>query len=591
MSQQATALHTTKRDPAEPVAVDTGNAVVGGESLVDERVIGAEQLDDTAIAPHDAFDEQLRLSCEGRSEILVERRERDRVRCHVRDVAQQEPLPNEVVDQRRRPSVGQHPTHLLLENRRVAELAPDREVEQLAVRDTAPQKKGQSRREREVAHVIAGARRHTHRVALDPEDELGVGQHPLQRKLNAGLETVGTPAILVETEQRLDVALGDRTPIGPVRQPGENLPRAGRVVGPTVRMTDEDAAATGRVTRAVDGIRPADLHGGHSRITVPPLVDRERKTGLSRLQHALRLGELPLERNPHHTLAGCGRERHLEVVVRLEHVDFPVGMPEQRRVPRKACRHRLRVGGRPTPNGEPLDERAVHADVELLRRTEAADVVGVGSLETQLERVLAVHREPMPDRDAATRPERQVFAEAVVLIERDPVGLDGCLGRRTPDRETTDLPRRRHVALQQRRRDRQDVGHVVEPVRVRIVRGKQGRDVDVDSEQIANRVLILRPVETMERLGAARLWSGGRGAIELGLEIRNERRRPGAVRPRPSRRRHGARPKLPDHLFPHMGAGVHARQVRRVEGEPGGLQPRVVAGDAIAIEEGAVRGG
>ena len=289
MSQETAPPRIAQRDPSEPVAVNAGNAVVLGQSLVDEGVVSAKQVDDTAIVPHDALDEQLRLSCEGRPESLVERREGDRVRCHVRNVAEQEPLPDEVIDQRRRPAVSQHPTHLLLEDRGVLQFAPPREVEQLVVRDTAPQKEGQARREREVAHGTASARHHTHRVALDSKDELRVGQHPLQRKLQPSLEAIRTPAILEETEQRLDVVLSHGTAIGAPRQPGENLPRARRVVRPSFRMTDENAATTGRVTWAVDRMGSADLDRVHRRVAVPALVDRERKAGLSRLQRTLGL--------------------------------------------------------------------------------------------------------------------------------------------------------------------------------------------------------------------------------------------------------------------------------------------------------------
>ena len=183
-------------------------------------------------------------------------------------------------------------------------------------------------------------------------------------------------------------------------------------------------------------------------------------------------------------MPGASRERHLEVIVRFEHVDFPLRIAEQWRVARKARRDRLGVRRRVAPHREPPHESAVHTDVQVLGGSEAPDVVGVGTLETEPDGVVAVDRKPMPDRDAASRPERQILAEAVVLIqqERNAIGLDRRGRRRDPDREPADLARRRQVTVEQGRGHRQYVRHVVEAVRVRIIGRQQSRDIDVNRE-------------------------------------------------------------------------------------------------------------
>ena len=62
------------------------------------------------------------------------------------------------------------------------------------------------------------------------------------------------------------------------------------------------------------------------------------------------------------------------------------------------------------------------------------------------------------------------------------------------------------------------------------------------------------------------------------------------IGPRPSGRRHRARAKPGDHAFPDLGIRVRRRHVDRVEREPGGLQPLVVARDAVGVEHRPRRG-
>ena len=78
------------------------------------------------------------------------------------EIAQVEPLLGEVVDQRLRPLVGQHPPHLLLEHPLASELAAHSHVEQLFVGNTAPEEKREPRRELDVADLIR-------RPALTPD--------------------------------------------------------------------------------------------------------------------------------------------------------------------------------------------------------------------------------------------------------------------------------------------------------------------------------------------------------------------------------------------------------------------------------------
>ena len=268
-------------------------------------------------------------------------------------------------------------------------------------------------------------------------------------------------------------------------------------------------------------------------------------------------------------------------------------MPEQRRVPGEARRRGGGVERRLAPDDEPLEQHAVHPDVERLRCAESADVVGVGALEAQPDRVLPVDREPVPDRDAAPRAEGQVLAQPLVLVleQRDAVGLDARHGRRDADREPTDSPRRREIPLQQRWRDRQDRRHVVEAVHVGVVGRQQRRHVHLDLQQIAYGVPVLRPVEAMEGLGPAHHHVRGGGAIELGLQVADQRLDLGARGAEAARRGHRPHAQLLDDLLPEACALSDGGEIERVEREPGRAQPFVVTGDAVAVEQRPVRRG
>ena len=73
------------------------------------------------------------------------------------------------------------------------------------------------------------AGRDVRRIALDAEQELRAREDALQRRLDAALERPVAPADLIEVQQRLQIGVGHRLPIGAARQRRENLPRARRL--------------------------------------------------------------------------------------------------------------------------------------------------------------------------------------------------------------------------------------------------------------------------------------------------------------------------------------------------------------------------
>ena len=103
------------------------------------------------------------------------------------------------------------------------------------------------------------------------------------------------------------------------------------------------------------------------------------------------------------------------------------------------------------------------------------------------------------------------------------VGLAAGAQARVADGDGADLPRRREVGLQQRRRRALRVGHVVEAER-RGVGGQQRRDVHVETEQIADGVGVLGAVQAMER-GPAGIGAGRGRGIERPLRATRPARR------------------------------------------------------------------
>src|SRR5262249_56721496 len=116
---------------------------------------------------------------------------------------------------------------------------------------------------------------------------------------------------------------------------------------------------------------------------------------------------------------------------------------------------------------------------------------------------------------------------------------------------------------------------------------KERRDVDVEIEEIANDVGVLGPVQTMED---NRAWIDARRrlAIELGFEKVAQRLVVGERRTADIRRRHHARAELAHDPFPDVWMIACRREIEMFERKVRGLQPVVMAGDAVLVERRAV---
>ena len=160
--------------------------------------------------------------------------------------------------------------------------------------------------------------------------------------------------------------------------------------------------------------------------------------------------------------------------------------------------------------------------------------------------------------------------------------------RQIADGAPADLHRRRDVAFDQRRRHGQDTGDVVETVGG-VVGRQQRLDVDLEREQVADRVRVLAAIEPVQRW-RTRVRGDCRRGVEIGFEEASEPGQRLPVRPRLSGRRHHAGADLAHDRFPGLGVARGRAGIETVERQVAGTIDRVVAVDAVSIDQRATGG-
>ena len=239
----------------------------------------------------------------------------------------------------------------------------------------------------------------------------------------------------------------------------------------------------------------------------------------------------------------------------------------------------------PVDQPQPL---AIEQDLELLagHGPESGRRHVVAEDRRHRDRVLPIGGEDVFDQDAATRPERQAFDVVVLRRVFRRAIHDQPRRRRLPDCEPADFSGRVHVRLDERRRDAKRAGDVVEPMRGIVGRQIDAR-IDVEREDVADRVGVLRPIQAME---AGRRRVSDRRAIQFVFEIRDEAVVGGFVRSAGVGGRHHAGAQLPHDQFPLVRVLADARRIKVVERQlpgrflAGGLCALIVASDAVAIQ-------
>src|SRR4030095_8518658 len=125
------------------------------QALVEKRVVRLEESEQAAILAQHAVEEELGLLAEGLPQVVVEVAKQIGARNDRVDISQPQPLSGKIRREIERAAIGEHPARLLLDLSGLTQLASNGCVEQLIVRDAAPQEKRQSRRQLEIADSVA----------------------------------------------------------------------------------------------------------------------------------------------------------------------------------------------------------------------------------------------------------------------------------------------------------------------------------------------------------------------------------------------------------------------------------------------------
>ncbi len=304
LAEEASACAVGERDPPEMVAVDIAKAVMCRQPLVEKRIVGGQQLHHAAVVVELAADEQLRLLLPSRR--AGSRRIPDRARCR----------------ERRRRSCSSSSQRLAKWSTSAFErgsrsmrctcrssatgsfsVPANRRRSQLVVWNAAPEKERQPRGQVEIADAIGRTRSHACRLAFDAKQKAGSREDALESALDTGIETTLAAAGSVKTEQRGEVGVAHRTPIGARRERRQDLFRARFFRRGVFGPADEDLAAARRISRCGRTVRTANRHELHRGIAVVILVGRASESGLRRLQHAFGFPEAPDERHTNFVLA------------------------------------------------------------------------------------------------------------------------------------------------------------------------------------------------------------------------------------------------------------------------------------------------
>ncbi len=537
--QHAAALVGGEIDTTELLARHAADAVVPGEQLVEIRVARVEELRNRTVVAENRVEEQLRLGPHGVAQFRSPLRETIGIGTNRIEIADFEPLPREVLRERRGPFVGEHARDLRVEHGRRAELALLGQGDELLVRHGAPQEVAQPRRQLDIRHAVRTFRVVRIQVALDPEEEVGRHQHGLHGQLDALLDA-----------ESVGLRHGDEAP-----QVGDLRRRHGTTVGTPCQIAED--AIDARI--AARGL--ADEHPLPTRFHT---VNRERANDGDRtnpLVDLVAIDILGLDRRDVRIV----KEPETNRVVAFRHRNPQFGFRVRIEIDEPG-RLRFHLRGCHEPAVDPHTKRhrrgvfrplAGHADAQEVLRVEVRAVRGhhVAGIET------AQVAEP----------------QAVLDLDR----FRQRLGR---DRAGGNPLRCVHVGLHQHRGDREDLADVVEAF-AGVVGRERPIGAEVDGQQIANRVGVLGAVEP-SRDDTPRVGRHERVCtLELGLEEPDERR-DFFVGTRHVSRRHLAGLELVEDEVPEVAIpGERLDRQSRGQVEIGGHLEAVVALAARVVQQ------
>ena len=330
-------------------------------------------------------------------------------------------------------------------------------LEQLVVGNAAPQKKGETRRELDIADRIHATRTRVRRIDFDAVQELRADEETTKRPLDSDFEATLLTPLAVQFEQRLYVGASH---LATIRTPRERpQDRVAAVIFARAGPTDEDAASARTVARRSGSVRAADL-------------DTSQRCAESRFGDVVASGERTQEWQPRRLIERSrlvqkrgddvmrsGRDCHAHIPVLIRAVSFLAcvalqPLPFRCLATTRTWTSRLHGGfsrrrALAAPGGacrtwqrEQLRATPIEAHFELLHVGIDRHLLVEVARQSHLDDVLAVDRKRVTNARAAARPERQT-GQLMVLCEivGDTEEVDVCRRRGNPDRHAADLLR------------------------------------------------------------------------------------------------------------------------------------------------------
>ena len=169
-------------------------------------------------------------------------------------------------------------------------------------------------------------------------------------------------------------------------------------------------------------------------------------------------------------------------------------------------------------------------------------------------------------------------------MQRNLETLDVRNGGRQANGEPGDLAADRQIPFEVGRGNRQNVSEVVEAAVSCLVSRQLRGHVDIEREEIADRVVVLHAIEAMDRSDSSRVRVGRPCAIDRGLERRGHRIVDGDIGPRHSGRRHRPGVKLRQDALPDLGVRSRVRDLDAFEHEARGMESLAMTGNAVLVE-------
>ena len=227
------------------------------EAFVEERVVRGQELDDASIAAQHAVDEERELLLHevARIEQAAGLRELASVGDDLVELRNVEPLEREIFDERLGALIGQHAADLLRQHSGLAQAVVFGELEQLRVRQAAPQEEGQPRRELDVAQrdraAVLSRLRAIH--------EVRAREDCAQCIAHAAFEAALAGTRVIERHQALEIGVCHRATERALGEARNDINRARSRVGSVGGPTDEDLLAACGIADARDRQGPTNL--------------------------------------------------------------------------------------------------------------------------------------------------------------------------------------------------------------------------------------------------------------------------------------------------------------------------------------------